>query len=363
MKRVLITGAGGAPSTNFVRSLRASDEPFYLIGSDCNPYHLQRAETDECHLIPTVEDPDYMAILYDIIDETKPDLIYSQPDQEILVLSENREHLRERGVRTFLPPHDAIVLCQDKYLSNRCWSEAGIRVPNSMRITGEGDLRKAFDEYGSPIWIRANYSPGGGRGAFKASSLREAKGWLDFCDGWDATFSAAQCLSPQSVTWMSLYKDGELIAAQGRTRVYWEFANRAPSGVTGITGAGITSSDSTVDELAQECVRAVADKPNGVFSVDFTYDRDGYPQPTEINIGRFFTTHHFFTRGGLNLPAMFVALAFDEPLPTLQRKINPLSDGLVWIRGMDVEPILTTVDQIELTNALLEKRRARVAAK
>ena len=45
--RVLVTGAGGAPATNYVRSLRLAPEQFYLIGVDCSPYHLPLAETDE----------------------------------------------------------------------------------------------------------------------------------------------------------------------------------------------------------------------------------------------------------------------------------------------------------------------------
>ena len=47
MKRVLITGAGGSPATNFIRSLRLSGELFHVIGADADKFCLQRAETDE----------------------------------------------------------------------------------------------------------------------------------------------------------------------------------------------------------------------------------------------------------------------------------------------------------------------------
>ena len=36
-------------------------------------------------------------------------------------------------------------------------------------------------------------------------------------------------------------------------------------------------------------------------------------------------------------------------------KINPLPDGLVWIRGMDVTPVLTTSEEL----AKLEANRAK----
>jgi len=93
--------------------------------------------------------------------------------------------------------------------------------------------------------------------------------------------------------------------------------------------------------------------PHGIFGVDLTYDALGVPNPTEINIGRFFTTHYFFTQAGLNLPEIYVNIALDREFPKLSREINPLPDGLVWIRGMDVEPILTTVSELDMLESLL----------
>ena len=78
-----------------------------------------------------------------------------------------------------------------------------------------------------------------------------------------------------------------------------------------------------------------------------TYDNAGHPCVTEINIGRFFTTHYFFTHAGLNMPDIYCRLAIRGEMPALQKKINPLPDGLVWIRGMDVAPVMTTAAELE----------------
>ena len=78
-----------------------------------------------------------------------------------------------------------------------------------------------------------------------------------------------------------------------------------------------------------------------------TYDRAGIANPTEINIGRFFTTHYFFTKAGVNFPEIYCNIALDGRFPSLARKVNPLPGGLVWIRGMDVHPVLTTVEELE----------------
>ena len=117
--------------------------------------------------------------------------------------------------------------------------------------------------------------------------------------------------------------------------------------MTGITGVGETCSYPQVDQISQDAILSVDSKPHGIFSVDMTYDFEGFPKPTEINIGRFFTTHYFFTKAGINFPEIYCNIALDGKFPVLAKKINPLPDGLIWIRGMDVEPILTTVEELE----------------
>ena len=71
MKRVLILGAGGSPAVNFVRSLRQSPDKFYLVGTDCDKYYLQRSEADENHLAPRADEDDYVDFLNYLIKKTK----------------------------------------------------------------------------------------------------------------------------------------------------------------------------------------------------------------------------------------------------------------------------------------------------
>lgn len=343
MKRIIVTGAGGSPSINFIRSLRQAPEKFFIIGVDCNEYYLQRAETDAKFLVPYAHDKLYLPVLKQIIEETKAGFIYSQPDPEILRISCSRKSLK---AKVFLPKHATIKICQDKFASYRLWRKAGIRVPETHIIKTAADLRRAFLKLRKPVWLRAIVSYGGGKDSFCTDDLRVAKAWIDHCRGWGA-FSASQYLSNKTAAWLSIWKDGELVVAQGRKRLYWEFGNRAPSGVTGLTGAGETISDPLVDDIAQKAIYAVDKFPNGIFGVDLTYDQNGIPNPTEINIGRFFTTHLFFTAAGLNMPYIFIKTAYGENCPPIKKKINPLPEGLVWIRGMDFLPVLTDISKIE----------------
>jgi hypothetical protein len=351
----MVTGAGGSPAANFIRSLRLSGEQFYIIGVDSDKYCLQRAETDERHLVPACREPDYLDVLNHIIRSSGADFLYSQPDPEIKVLSEQREHV---ACRTFLPSKDSVRILQNKFSSFERWQSAGLRVPQTVMINREEDLQDCFRNYGPRIWLR-EIEGAFGKGALPTSDIRQAKAWLDFHNGW-GRFCGAECLEPQSVTWQSIWKDGELVVAQSRRRLYWEFANRAPSGITGLTGTGVTMADAALDHLALKAIAAVDRKPHGIWSVDMTLDRDGIPNPTEINIGRFFTTHLFFSKAGLNMPLIFLKTAYDEPTPKLPVKINPLPAGLAWIRGMDFDPILTTTEKIDQCEAELQALRSQL---
>lgn len=342
MKRILVTAAGGSPATNFIRSLKASPEKYYYIGLDCNKFYINRSETDESYLVPKAADPNYIPVLQKIIKKTKPDFLYAQSDLEIAVIS---QHLDKLAVKTFLPSGQTIEICQSKYLSNKCWAEHGIKTPRTTLLKDERDLRSAFAEYGPTLWLRAINSPGGGKGSFKAEYYSIAKEWIDYNKGW-GEFTASECLTDKTVTWSSIWKNGKLIVSQGRLRHFWEFGNRAPSGVTGITGAGSTYTSKLLDKIAEKSVRAIDQKPDGIFCVDFTYDDAGTPNPTEINIGRFFTTISFFTEAGLNMPHIYLKTAFDEPV-NIEKVYGPLENGLCWIRGMDFLPKLCKISDIE----------------
>ena len=357
IKKILTGGAGGAPTLNFIRSLRKSKEKFHIIGITCNKYDLSKAKDllDAHFLVPPARDKNYIPVLKQIIEETNPDFLHVQNDEEVFVVSKHRDEL---AVKTFLPRHDVICICQDKFESAIKWEKAGLKVPLTFLVKNEKDLRRAFSKIKGKVWVRA-ISGAFGKWSLPTDDVNFAKIWIDYYRGW-GDFSVAEYLSPGSITWLSIWKDGELIVAQGRKRLYWEFANRSVSGVTGITGTGITVSDKKLDDLAQKAIFAIDNKPHGIYGVDMTYDKNGVPNPTEINIGRFFTTHQFFTDAGLNMPHIYLKAAFNETLPYFKRKINPLKNGLAWVRGMDVEPVLTSLKDIEALEDKLEQRIKKI---
>ncbi len=354
MAKILIAGAGGAPSEGVINSLLESKENFEVIGMGSEPTDLVLSHAKRKYCVPYANTPEYKDALLKLLNTEKPDLIHFQNDLEVYHASLLRDEIQAAGTKVFMPEHEVIDTCVHKWKSYLKFKESGVAVPENMLINDESDLKKAFSELGDEngcVWFRAASIGGGGKGSIPTNDYDLAKCWINRANGW-GDFVAAQMLTKETVTWLSIWYEGKLVVAQTRKRTGWVHGNRSASGVTGVTKVGTTCSDPKVDEIAMKTIMAVTDKPHGIFGVDMAYDKNGVPNPTEINISRFFTTVLFFTKAGLNMPEIFANLGLSGKMPVLKKIINPLPDNLLWLRGMDTAPRLMTADDIskELIN-------------
>ncbi|MEX2689282.1 MAG: ATP-grasp domain-containing protein [Candidatus Njordarchaeum guaymaensis] len=342
--RILVTGAGGPAGWNAVKSLKVAPEKIFVAVTDINKMHLEYLEeADKHYIVPRCTEPGYIDILNEIIERDNITLVHAQPDIEVRVISENRERL---NAMTFLPSKEAIRILQDKYKSAQTWKNKGIAVPDTIELHDkslEKDLEKAFDKFGSPIWIRAKHGAGG-RGSTPAYNLETAIHWIKYwrSRGINWEFIAQEYLPGRNIAFMSVWKDGELIVSQARERLEYIYPYLAPSGITGTPTIARTIHDDNVNRIATEAILAVDPKPNGVYSVDMRENREGIPCLTEINAGRFFTTSFFFTYAGLkygiwyaNMPYLLVKLAHGKVDTSKIPKYNILPEGLYWIRHLD----------------------------
>jgi hypothetical protein len=347
MSKILIAGAGGAPSEGVIKSLiRVGHE---VVGMGSDPEDLCLSNASKKYHVPRADDANYENKLLNILNKEKPDLVHFQNDLEIYHASLLSDKIRFTGCKTFMPRHEVIDNCVHKYKSWKKIKAANIRVPNNIFINNTNDLKNAFESLSDKngnIWLRSALIGAGGKGSLPTNNYDFAKHWINFHNGW-GSFIAAELLTKNSVTWLSIWYEGELIVAQGRLRCGWTHGNRSASGVTGVTKVGKTYSNELVNDIAISSIKSIDQKPHGIYGVDMTYDNQGIPNPTEINISRFFTTILFFTEAGLNLPAIFVELGILGETKFKKGTISPLEDGLIWLRGMDVAPMLCSEKKLK----------------
>jgi carbamoyl-phosphate synthase large subunit len=337
MKRILVTGAGGPAGVNFIRSLRAAPEPMHIVGCDANRFHLEWPDVDAAYEAPRCDDPAYLQFLQELIARERIELVHPQPDVEVRFVSEHRDLL---PARVALPAPDTIRLLQDKHASGERWAQAGIAGAPSLLIDGPEDLERAARELGLPFWLRATEGAGG-IGSTPVDDVDVAVHWMAYWRGRGKQWRwvAQQMLPGANLAFTSLWDDGELVTSQVRERREYIYPYLAPSGVTGTPVDAVTVDRPDVDELATRAVLAVDPRATGVFCVDLKEDGDGVPRPTEVNCGRFFTTSHFFTAAGINIPHLYVRLAYGEALPSVPRYCA-VEPGLHWVRHMDCPAVL-----------------------
>ena len=145
MKRILVTGAGGSPAANFVRSLRKAPEPFHIVGTDADKYYLMRAEVDRRYLVPAATDASFLEVLNRVVEREDVDFVHAQNDAEVAFFSENRDKI---SARTFLPKKETVRVCHNKFVSYEKWRASGLKVPTTVSIANESDLRAAFERLG-----------------------------------------------------------------------------------------------------------------------------------------------------------------------------------------------------------------------
>lgn len=349
--KIVVTSAGRSAGLNFCRCLRKSDIEYEIIGLEGNKYSYFQMEADKKYYVPEYEtEVEFIEFLKKVIKETNATFLYpSKSDKELLIISKYRKEL---NIKTFLPPHEMIEFYENKFLTYEFFKKEGLKVPYTQIINNENDLKKLFKKLGN-VWLRCTHGSGG-KGSLPTKNYDLAKAWIEEFKGW-GHFTGAEVLTPRTATWSGLWNEGKLIVSQVRERIYWEFGYLNLSGVTGITGAQMTKKDEFIDQLAERIIKNSNNKPHGIISIDFTYDKNGIPNPTEIQASRYYTSTFFMASLGLNFPDLLIKTALGIKLPNFLTKYSPLEEGWIWIKFIDCLPKLVHKKDMDKLKKMKEK--------
>jgi carbamoyl-phosphate synthase large subunit len=311
-----------------------------IVGTEANEYFIHLATTDKKYQVPKATERGYVDFLNGIIAKEKIEFLHAQPDIEVEIISENREKL---DTNLFLPSKRAVRACQDKLEAARFWETQGVPVAKFMELRKESDVEAAFEEFGSPIWIRATHGAGG-VGSTPASNKEIAMSWITY---WKARnvnwrFIAQEHLPGKNTAFHSLWQNGELVTSMARERLEYIYPHLAPSGITGTPAVQKTVHDAAINKTGTDAVLSIDENFNGIACVDLKENSEGVPCVTEINAGRMFTTSYFFSFASkmlrkdyyANIPYLYVKLAFREKIPEIP-KYNILPKNVYWIRHID----------------------------
>ena len=342
MKKILIAGCGGAPSQGVVRSLLRCEKNDEVIGMGSQPTDLFLSRAKRKYVVPR-DRQGVRGVAAERLAHAAG-IVHFQNDLEIFEASKLRSAITQAGPKLYMPTHAVIDTCVHKYKSYVKWKAAGIKVPENKLLANEGELKAAFDALGNKegkIWLRASSIGGGGKGALPTNDFEFAKRWIDRFKGW-GDFVAARTLTPDTVTWLSILVRGESSSRRrasgrgGRTATNALRSHRRYEGRPDFLRSNRGQGGGRFHPRGRSLVHTAS-----TASTWRTMSKAFRTLPRS-NISRFFTTVLFFTVAGLNLPKIFKDIVLHGEFPSLERKMNPLPNGLLWLRGMDTEPALAS---------------------
>jgi carbamoyl-phosphate synthase large subunit len=246
-------------------------------------------------------------------------------------------------------------IAQDKQQTQLRLRTEGIPVAETRLVTKAPDIKAAFREMRSPLWVRARHGAGG-RLSLLCNSADEAGNWIEL---WVrrgtpiSEFMIQDYLPGRNVAWDSLWREGELITSYCRERLEYPFKHISPSGITGTPSVARSIHDRRIDRIAEKGVRAISPKPTGAFAVDIKEDSGGRPAVTEVDAGKFHTTmplwgyvafRHLKLPWYSNLADLYVRLGLGENVDEEMPRYNLIPAGYYLIRNIDSGVLLWRED-------------------
>jgi hypothetical protein len=345
---ILVTGVGGPTPRSFVRAVKLSDSDFSkairFIGVDCNPlaYGLyDQSLFDSGYLVPWASDDDYWYSINRIIKKEKIDTAVVLPEVEVLEWAKNSDSKLDRELKVHLPDYDLAIDLVNKHRLHEHLVNSEF-VPRFSEVNPkEYDYHQLSETVGDIFWIRSTEGSSG-LGSLKIDSEGALEQWISINSG-VKEFIATEYLPGRNMACKMLYFDNKLVRTACAERVEYIMAKVAPSGITGNTSFGRLINEPDLVQISERALEVIADRTgtslNGIFTVDYKEDREGYPKITEINIRHVAFTSSI-AAGGANLPLDTLKYMFEGNEKKYNRIDYHYDEPLIFLRDVDALPIV-----------------------
>lgn len=309
-----------------------------LTGTDSDRTSLQlNMWIDASYHLPSANTRNYVQSLNKVIGKEQVQAIFPQPDLEVRRVSEEREKVK---ARVFLPDRTTVSACLDKFQALTSWHKMRLRKGSVVLSTGDASIHQKIRDLEYPCWIRAR-AGAGGLLSCKATDSNIAEHWTQFHwgQGIMTDFIAEEYLPGRDYCFMSIWNNDNLVTSMIRERLSWLGTRLVGTGGTSKLNRVVHST--TINNKAQEAIRAISKSPHGIFCVDLKEDPHNTPCPTEINC-RFTTNVHYLTLASIklghpewNFPWIASRLVLEEGIPDCS-KIDALPADLWFTKNTDM---------------------------
>ena len=296
MKKVLITGAGGAAAISVYKSLRHSNVEIYMADMCDKAPGLYLVDQEYRVLLPRADKENFVERLVSACKTLCIDVLYPTVDDELLPIAKNIEAFENDGVYVGISSQSSLEACLDKYvLMQTCQDHIPL-----------GDFAVFDVNFDSSMW---NYplivKPRSGAGS-RGIVLVKDKVEMDNLPR-DAKMLVQEYLPGTEFSVdVFINQNGHCVSAVPRERI------KVDSGVAIVSK---TSRDLDLINLAKQA--ALATGLTGVANIQFRKDGNGVAKLLEIN-PRFSGTMPLTIAAGADMPKMVLKEAGQEELEDIQ---------------------------------------------
>ena len=339
--RLLVMGAGTGASNNLLRSLRAGDSEFSLVGCQPDRFVIKKSSADRNYLVPDSSHPALLEGLCRVVEAEDIDLLIPNSDADARAVSPLRDKL---PCRTFLPAPEVIEQCQDKYRLGVLLRSRGVDAPLTYPISDVADLDDVWSRLGPAprLWCRIR-TGNSSAGALPVKTVEQARAWIRYWEEMRGVradlFTLSEYLPGRDFNLQGLWREGTPVLVKMCERLSYFVTGNVPSGVSSTPMVARTVLDRRVVDVCLRAIQALDDRATGLFNVDVKEDARGIPCVTEINAGRFaMITNIYDLTGRHNMACAYVRLALGGvDLPGADDVLDVAEDHYL-VRDLDTTP-------------------------
>jgi carbamoyl-phosphate synthase large subunit len=124
---IMRSAVGSPAAAALIHELKK--EGVRVIGLDCNPLSAGFYLSDKFYVIPNGDAPGFLGKILRICEIERPKAILSGPEEELLVLSKNKQLFMGKGVLVLCPDYKTVRICTDKLETWRAFNSYGVPAP------------------------------------------------------------------------------------------------------------------------------------------------------------------------------------------------------------------------------------------
>ncbi|MEO5361160.1 MAG: ATP-grasp domain-containing protein [Nitrospirota bacterium] len=171
--RVLITAIGGNIGQGILKSLRAANRDYYIVGIDMHPLSAGFSLADAYYTVSKTGSPTFYAEIKDIITKEHIEAIYVCVPPELEYFSLQKEIIRqELGVEVFVNPVEVVRIGSDKLLTSEFLKNNSFPYPETHIADDDVAVERMISAYGFPLIMKPRLGSSS-KNIFIVRSLKE----------------------------------------------------------------------------------------------------------------------------------------------------------------------------------------------